>query len=126
MIEQLNPAAMAGNSAFAQGTVATGRRIVHVGGQNGVDGDGVMADGAAAQTGQALRNVLTVLAEAGADQADVAKLTVHLVESADVRAAFGAVAGVWGQHPTATTVLRVAGLARPDALVEIDAVAILD
>jgi enamine deaminase RidA (YjgF/YER057c/UK114 family) len=85
-----------------------------------------MASGAPAQTAQALRNVLAVLNEGGADQTDVAKLTVHLVESVYPREASGAVAGVWGPHPTAVTVLRVAGLARPDALVEIDAIAVVD
>lgn len=34
-----------------------------------------------------------------------------------------AAAQVWGQHPTAVTVLQVAGLARPDCLVEIEALA---
>lgn len=33
--------------------------------------------------------------------------------------------GESGQHPTAITVLRVVGFARPDALVEIDAIAAL-
>ncbi len=35
-------------------------------------------------------------------------------------------AAVWGNHPTAITVLRVAAIARPDALVEIDAIAVID
>jgi enamine deaminase RidA (YjgF/YER057c/UK114 family) len=126
MIKLLNPESLERNPAFAQGTLATGSRTIHVGGQNGIDRAGVMASGAPAQTAQALRNVLAVLNEGGADQTDVAKLTVHLVESVDPREAFGAVAGVWGPHPTAVTVLRVAGLARPDALVEIDAIAVVD
>jgi 2-iminobutanoate/2-iminopropanoate deaminase len=126
MIEKLNPAALVRSPAFAQGTLATGTRIVHVGGQNGIDGTGTMAGGAAAQSAQAMRNVLAVLAEAGATQADVAKLTVHLVESVDPREGYAAAAEVWGDHPTAVTVLRVAGLGPPGALVEIDAVAVLD
>jgi 2-iminobutanoate/2-iminopropanoate deaminase len=125
MIDRLNPAALPVSPAFAQGTVATGSRTVYVGGQNGIDATGALADGARNQSEQALRNVLAVLGEAGATQADVAKMTVHLVESVDPREAFGAVAGVWGQHPTAVTVLRVAGLAVPGALVEIDAIAVL-
>ena len=38
---------------------------------------------------------------------------------------FGASMRVWGQHPTAITVLHVAKLGRPDALVEIEALAAL-
>lgn len=126
MIQHLNPATMHTSPAYSQGTVATGTRLIHVGGQNGVDTGGTLADGAVKQSEQALRNVLAVLAEAGASQADVAKMTVHLVDSVDLREAYGAVAAVWGPHPTAVTVLKVAGLALPGALVEIDAVAVVD
>jgi hypothetical protein len=38
-------------------------------------------------------------------------------------AGFSASQEVWGQHPTAITVLQVAALGRPEALVEIDAIA---
>jgi 2-iminobutanoate/2-iminopropanoate deaminase len=126
VIEHLNPATLPTNPAFSQGVVATGTRTVFVGGQNGVDGSGAMRDGLTAQTEQALRNVLAVLAEGGAKPADVAKLTIHLVDGVDPREAFAPVPAIWGPHPTTVTVLRVAGLARPDALVEIDAVAVLD
>ncbi|HEU4916752.1 MAG TPA: hypothetical protein VFV13_09345 [Acidimicrobiia bacterium] len=38
---------------------------------------------------------------------------------------YKAAAAAWGPHPTAITVLRVAGFARPEVLVEIDALAVL-
>jgi len=122
-VEILNPDGLPANPAFAQGTVASGQRIVVVGGQNGVTADGTMADGLAAQTERALRNVITVLDAAGATPADVARLGIYLVESADPREAYAAVGPVWGPHATAIVVLRVAGLARPDALIEIEALA---
>jgi 2-iminobutanoate/2-iminopropanoate deaminase len=122
-VEIVNPEGLPSNPAFAQGTVSSGQRAVIVGGQNGVDADGTMAEGAAGQTAQALRNVLTVLDAAGATAADVARLGIYIIESVDVREAYGAVGPVWGQHATAIVVLRVAGLARPDALVEIEALA---
>jgi 2-iminobutanoate/2-iminopropanoate deaminase len=124
-IEILNPAGLPTNPAFAQGTAASGQRFVVVGGQNGVAADGTMLDGVAAQTEQALRNVLTVLAAASASQTDVARLGIYLVESTDPREAYAAVGPVWGQHPTAIVVIKVAGLARPDALVEIEALAVV-
>jgi len=72
---------------------------------------------------QAFRNVVTVLESAGATPADVAKLTIHLVAPADISAGFAAAQEVWGDHPTAITVLQVVALARPDCLVEIEALA---
>jgi len=101
-------------------------QTIYVGGQNGVDGRGrVVSTRLGAQTEQDLRNVLAVLQAAGATQADVAKPTVHVVAGADIGEAFAASQEVCGRHPTAITILLVAGLANPDFLVEIDAVAAL-
>ena len=80
----------------------------------------------AAQTEQALHNVLAVLAEAGADQSNVVRMAVYVAAGESVDEGFAASMRVWGQHPTAITVLFVAALGRPDALVEIEVVAALD
>lgn len=126
-VTKINTASVHRNVAFAQGTlVDPGRRLMFIGGQNGVNSRGVVVgDDTLSQTRQALRNLLAVLAEVGATQENVAKMTVHLTENADIGQAFAASASEWGQHPTAITVLRVAGLANPEFLVEIDAVAAL-
>jgi enamine deaminase RidA (YjgF/YER057c/UK114 family) len=124
-ITHLNPDALHASRAFSPGTVtAAGSRLVFVGGQNGVDREGVVVgDSIGAQTEQAMSNVLAVLAAAGAAPADVAKLTVHVVAGNDVAEAFAGAQSVWGPHPTAVTVLIVAGLADPRFLVEVDAIA---
>jgi 2-iminobutanoate/2-iminopropanoate deaminase len=124
-LTHLNPAAMHRNPAFSQGVVIEpGSRLIVVGGQNGVDATGrVVGPGLREQTAQALRNLLTVLAEAGATQEHVAKLTIHLVDGSDVQEGFEASREVWGMHATAVTVLMVARLGRPDFLVEIEALA---
>ena len=124
-ITHLNPASMHVHPAYSQGTVIPpGSSIVIVGGQNGVDADGkVVGDSIAEQTEQAIRNVLAVLAEAGATQADVAKLTIILVEGVDLNEGFAAFQKVWGNQPTAVTGQFVSALARPDCLVEVDAIA---
>lgn len=61
----IDPAELFNSPAFAQGMIAPAGRSLYVGGQNGTDGTGALADGLGAQTEQALRNVLAVLAEAG-------------------------------------------------------------
>ena len=71
-----------------------------------------------------MRNVLAVLAEAGAGPEHVAKLTIHLAVGVDPAAAFAASGAVWGDHRCAVTVQAVTP-ARPGALVEIEAVAAL-
>ena len=69
--------------------------------------------------------MLAVLAEAGADQSNVVRMAVYVAAGQSVDEGFGASMRVWGPHPTAITVLFVAALGRPEALVEIEAVAVL-
>jgi 2-iminobutanoate/2-iminopropanoate deaminase len=124
-IEHLNPDSLYRSPVFSQGTVIpAGSRLVIVGGQDGVGADGrLVGDGIAAQTEQAMRNLLAVLEAAGAGPADVAKLTIYLVEGVDVNEAFAASRSVWGDQPTAVSAAFVRGLAVPGALVEVDAIA---
>ena len=118
----VDPPELFRSPAFAQGMIAPPGPLLFVGGQNGVDAEGVLLDGLQAQTEQALRNLLAVLAAAGSGPEHVAKLTIHLAPGIDPTAAYGATRTVWGDHRTAVTVLAVSP-ARPGALVEIDAVA---
>lgn len=125
MIEQVDPPSLRRSPAFSQGTVAPAGRTLYVGGQNGIDATGAMAQGVAAQTTQAIANVVAVLEAAGATPDDVAKLTIHLDESVDANEAYQASVAAWGEHRTAVTVVFVSRLGLPGALVEIDAVAAL-
>jgi 2-iminobutanoate/2-iminopropanoate deaminase len=126
-VTHLNPPSLHRSPAFSQGTIIpAGSKIVIVGGQNGLDADGkLVGDSVRAQSEQALRNVLAVLEAAGATQADVAKLTIYLVEGSDINEGFAAAQEVWGPYPTAITGLFVSALAAPDRLVEIEAIAAL-
>ena len=124
-LTHLNPASMHRDPAFSQGVVIEpGSRLIVIGGQNGVDATGaVVGPGLREQTAQALRNLLAVLAEVGATQEHVAKLTIYLADGSDVQEGFAASREVWGTHATAVTVLIVPRFGRPDVLVEIEAIA---
>ncbi|MEY2460283.1 MAG: hypothetical protein QOG30_2113, partial [Acidimicrobiaceae bacterium] len=98
---------------------------VYVGGQLGSDSSGALLEGIEAQTTQAMRNVLTVLAAAGTGPEHVVKLNIYIVQGVDAQVGYAASRSVWGDHRTAITVVTTAGHARPGALVEIDAVAII-
>ena len=124
-IEHVNPESLHTNPAYSQGTIAPAGRTLYVGGQNGVDADGTLLEGADAQVAQAMRNVLAVLEAAGASQKDVAKLTIYLDASISGESGFGAAMPIWGRNPTAITVIQVAAFARPGVLVEIEAIAAL-
>lgn len=120
----VDPAQLYRSPAFAQGMIVPAGPTLFVGGQNGTDSEGALLDGLHAQTEQALRNLLAVLAEAGAGPEHVAKLSIYLAAGIDPTDAYAATGAVWGDHRTAVTVLAVTP-ARPGALVEIDAVAMV-
>jgi enamine deaminase RidA (YjgF/YER057c/UK114 family) len=129
VVTHLNPEGMHQNPAYSQGVVVEApARTVYVGGQNAVSPEGqvVGVGDLAAQTELTLQNLATVLAAAGARLQDVVKLTVYLVQGQDFREGYGAFQRAWGDAPPpAVSAAMVSGLAHPDFLVEIDAVAIL-
>src|SRR4051794_35567548 len=120
----IDPPQLYRSPAFAQGMTVPSGPLLFVGGQNGTDGSGALLEGLQAQTEQALRNVLAVLAEAGTDADHVAKLTIYLAAGVDPGPAYAASRSVWGDRRTAVTVLAVTP-AKPGALVEIEALAAL-
>jgi enamine deaminase RidA (YjgF/YER057c/UK114 family) len=125
-ITHINPGTMHRNPAFSQGVLAEGGRTLYIGEQNGVDEHGaIVPGGTREQTAAALEQIKLVLADVGADQSNVVRMTIYLAPDADLMEGFAASNDVWGDHPTAITVLRLAGLGRPNALVGIEAVAVV-
>ena len=113
---------------YANGVSAEGR-LVFVSGQIGWDERGVFARGLAEQVRQTLRNVLAIVAEAGGSAADVTRLTwyvcdrqAYIAEQAAIGAAYRE---VMGKHFPAMAVVQVSGLVEADALVEIEATAVI-
>ncbi len=104
-------------------------QTVYIAGQIAVDRDGhvVGRDDIAAQATQVFENLRTALAAAGADWSHLAKITIYATDAgfrgpiADVRRRY-----LGSPVPVASTFVVVAGLALPELLVEIDAVAVLD
>ena len=123
-VTPIDPPQLYRSPAFAQGMAIPAGPTLYVGGQNGIDSTGTLLDGFEAQTEQAMRNLLAVLAEAGSGPEHVAKLTIYLAPGLDPAAGFAASGAVWGNARTAVSVLAVAP-ARPGALVEIEAVAMI-
>ena len=129
-VEHLNPEGMHANPAFSQGIILpAGARTLLIGGQNGVDAEGriVSKSDVGKQAEKALSNLKLVLDAAGGAIEDLVKVTIVIEQNADLSAAFGAWMAVWGNrhNPPTVKVLKVAGLADPDFLIEIEAQAVL-
>lgn len=132
-VEVLNPDGLPKPDVYRQLSVATGSKIVFIAGQVARDASGspVGTNDLAAQVEQAFRNVSTAVTAAGGTFADVAKLTIYVVDwSPEKMAALGegvarAAASADVDPLKPITLLGVAALAEPDLLVEIEAIAVL-
>ncbi len=113
--------------------VATGSRTAYLAGQVSQDAEGatVAKGDLAGQTEQALQNVAGALDSVGASFADVAKLTIYVVDwepskMEALSAGIGAAAEKLGVDPVKpATLIGVAALFEPDYLIEIEATAVL-
>ncbi|HTJ73670.1 MAG TPA: RidA family protein [Verrucomicrobiae bacterium] len=112
---------------FSQAIVAEGGKTLYIGGQNGILPDGTMAGATLGeQTEQALKNILEILKSSGATQENVVKLTIYTAKGQDIREGYAASQKIWGNFPTTLTSMFVDSLTVPGALVEIDAIAVVE
>jgi enamine deaminase RidA (YjgF/YER057c/UK114 family) len=112
---------------LCQVVVAQGR-MVFVRGQVGQDLDAAVNVGigdAAAQAEQAMQNIQQLLGEAGASLEHICKVTIYLTDPRFREPVYRTV-GRWlkGVYPVSTGIV-VAGLARPEWLVEVDVMAVI-
>jgi enamine deaminase RidA (YjgF/YER057c/UK114 family) len=113
---------------YSDGMSAKGRVIV-TGGCVGWDAAGKFAEGLAAQTKQTLANIVAIIAEAGAEPRHIVRLTWYVTDIEDYlaqqREIGAAYRAVIGKHFPAMAVVQVVRLVEKQALVEIEATAVL-
>jgi len=128
-INAINPWTWQDQFSFSQAIEVTGgQRVLYCAGQTSVDGDGrpLHAGNMAAQIGQALDNLETVLGQAHLTFANVVRLnyyTTNVAAFMEAAAMLGTRLRAGGCVPSAT-LLGVAALFHPDILVEIEATAV--
>ena len=115
-------AAPAGN--YSHGVeVPPGARWLYLAGQVGTNPDGTVPPDIAAQSDRVFENIKAILAGAGMTIADLVKLNVLLVPSADVPAFREVRNRHLGDHKPASTLAVISALASPAFLVEVEAIA---
>lgn len=113
---------------FAYGISAQGR-TVFVSGAMGMDASGKFKPGMAGQTRKALENILQILAVDSAGANHIVRMNWYVTDMADYRRSqkdIGrAVRELLGHCDVAMTLVEVRSLIYPDALVEIEATAVV-
>ncbi len=124
MIAMITPAGYPKSASSSQGAeVKAPARMLFVSGQVGVDAQGNVGQGIGEQAKIAVANLNAVLAEAGMDNRNLAKVTIYLTDDSLLPGFMEAAADTLPSPPPATTLLIVKALAAPPLLVEIEAVA---
>ena len=123
----LSPASMPKPRGYSHIAEASGPgRTIYIAGQLGYTPDGKIAADFRGQAMQAFENVKAALAEVGGDFSHVVKVTSYFVNMDDLPAYFEVRDRyVNTAAPPASTAVQISKLARPEALFEIEAIAVL-
>jgi len=128
MVENFNPPKLGPAVGFSH--ASRGGGFVFLGGQVGSDESGHIVEPTdmAQQFARAIQNVGAALEAAGSTPAQAVKLTYYVVDVAAYRRQLKAIGAayqaVFGKHFPATSLIGVPELFDPDALVEIECVAL--
>lgn len=130
-IELRNSDRLPAPAGFSHASIASAGRVVHFAGQIGTDAEGRHPDGLAAQTEQALDNLVDAIEGVEVSVDDVAKLTMYVVgwrESMqrDLFTGIAASAQRTALQLVPITLVGVQSLFLDESLIEIEAVAVVD
>lgn len=127
--EVIQPEGWAKAKGYANG-MKTADNQLFIGGQIGWNGDQVFeSHDFIGQMEQALSNIVAILEAAGGKIEDLVRLTWYVIDKKEYLARQAEVGAVYrkvlGRHFPAMTMVVVAGLVEDDALLEIEATAVL-
>ncbi len=113
---------------YANGIKARGE-VIFVAGQIGWDTEGRFAQGFVAQARKALENIMAVLKEGNARPEHLVRMTWYVTDMASYRNSLAELGAAYreaiGRHYPAMTLVGVTSLAEPNALIEIEATAVI-
>jgi enamine deaminase RidA (YjgF/YER057c/UK114 family) len=131
VVNHSNPEGLFNSKFYSQVVTVNGHtKTIYIGGQNAINSKGELIgrDNFELQTKQALQNIKIALDSENATFDDVIKLNIYMVDGYDPAIGFKAFQETVGnmEKPPLITVLKVAGLANPLCLIEIDAIAVVE
>lgn len=106
-------------------TAEDAKKLVFCAGQVAADVDGKVLppDDFDAQAKMVMKNLKSALAAGGAKLADVTKVTIYICNPHDVAKARNILNDYFSENPPGSTLCILRGLAHPDFLLEIEAIA---
>jgi enamine deaminase RidA (YjgF/YER057c/UK114 family) len=124
----VNPGSLAVPSGFSHGVLAG--NTLYLGGQTAMDQSGeIVAGGIVEQFRQVFGNVLETVAAAGGKPSDLVSVNIYLTDIEDYQRNGREIGRIWremaGTHYPAMAGLGVTKLWQPEALIEIQGIAVI-
>lgn len=127
-MRMLQPPGWPRPKGYANGVTASGR-LVFTAGVVGWDERERFASGLAAQFRQVLHNTLAILAEGGAGPEHIVRMTWYVTDRDAYIASLPEIGAAYrelvGRHYPAMAVVAVSALVEPEALIEIETIAVV-
>jgi len=124
----VNPPSLGEPKGYANGIVASGR-MLFIAGQVGWHKDRSFEQGFEAQFALALANVLEVVSAAGGKPESIVRMTIYVIDKRLYSEKTREIGKIWraklGRWYPAMTLVQVAGLLEDQALLELEATAVL-
>ena len=127
-VKRTNPPTLSKPTGYTHIVEVNGpARTVYISGQIAFDTDGkiVGAGDMKAQAEQVFKNLEIALTAAGAKFADIVKMNTYITDMSKAQAVRDVRARYFGDTTPASTFVQVAGLVRPELLLEIEVVAVV-
>lgn len=129
MSQILQPPDWAAPVGYANGIVASGRQVF-IAGQVGWNSQQQFeSDDFVSQTEQTLKNIVTILAEAGGEPEHIVRLTWYVIDKQEYLDSLKEVGKcyqrIMGRHFPAMALVQIAGLVEDGAKLEIEATAVI-
>ena len=127
-VKRTNPPALTKPTGYTHVVEVTGpARTIYISGQIAYDKDGkvVGAGDMKAQAEQVFKNLEVALTAAGAKFSDVVKMNSYITDMSKAQAVRDVRARYFADTSPASTFVQVAGLVRPELLLEIEVVAVV-
>jgi reactive intermediate/imine deaminase len=127
-LRHLNPPTLSTPTGYTHVVAPQRGRLVFIAGQVAADRTGTVVGKGdfKAQTKQVFENLKAAVTAAGGTMADVAKINVYVTDLSEIAAMREIRQQYFTGTPPASTLVQVVSLARPEYLLEIEAIVVVD
>ena len=128
-MKQLEPPGWPRPRGYSNGISASGRMIFTAGVVGWDEQEKFISGSLAGQFAQVLRNIVAILAEDGAGPEHIVRMTAYVTDIGEYRSSLAEIGDAWkqvlGRVYPAMALVEVSGLVEPEALVEMEATAVV-